>query len=89
MADARFKPTLTVNEKAVIKALLNQGWRGQNVQALINVGRADSGNSGRSSAIRADAGIAPGRRRAVSELIDFRRLIRRLGRRGRSLNTSF
>jgi hypothetical protein len=65
MAKALSKPTLTATEKAVIKALLNDGWRGQDVQALINVGRAASVNSGRISAIKADNSIAPASKKQV------------------------
>ncbi len=59
MGKAPSKATLTPVEKAVIKALLNDGWRGQDVQALINTGRAASINSGRISAIKANAAIVP------------------------------
>ena len=65
MANALPKPTLTINEKAVIKALLNDGWRGQDVQALINVGRGASVNSGRISAIKADNSVAPANQQQV------------------------
>lgn len=58
-------PTLTSAEKAVIKALLNDGWRGQDVQALINNGRGASVNSGRISTIKADNSIVPADRRQV------------------------
>lgn len=59
MARAPSSATLTAAEKAVIKALLNDGWRGQDVQALINTGRNASINSGRISAIKADGNIVP------------------------------
>ncbi len=59
MAKAPLSASLTAAEKAVIKALLNDGWRGQDVQALINTGRAASINSGRISAIKANDAIAP------------------------------
>lgn len=65
MATASSSPTLTSAEKAVIKALLNDGWRGQDVQALINNGRGASINSGRISAIKADNSIVPADRRQV------------------------
>ena len=65
MATASSSPTLTSAEKAVIKALLNDGWRGQDVQALINNGRGASVNSGRISAIKADNSIVPANRRQV------------------------
>ena len=59
MTNKPSKSTLTANEKAVIKALLNDGWRNQDVQALINVGRAASINFGRISAIKKSATIEP------------------------------
>jgi hypothetical protein len=65
MATSSSGPTLTSAEKAVIKALLNDGWRGQDVQALINNGRGASINSGRISAIKADNSIVPADRRQV------------------------
>jgi len=37
---------LTPLEKSVIKALLNDGWRNQDIQTLINTGRASSVNLG-------------------------------------------
>jgi hypothetical protein len=59
MARAPSSATLTAAEKAVIKALLNNGWRGQDVQALVNTGRNASINSGRISAIKANGAIVP------------------------------
>jgi len=59
------KSTLTDPEKSVIKALLSSGWRGQDVQALVNTGRAASINSSRVSAIKADIGIAPATKQEV------------------------
>lgn len=53
------KATLTPYEKSVIKALLNDGWRGQDIQVLVNTGRKASINSGRISAIKKNAAIAP------------------------------
>ncbi len=48
------KTTLTATEKSVIKALLKDGWRNQDVQALINTGRPATINFGRISTIKAD-----------------------------------
>jgi hypothetical protein len=53
------KSRLTAGEKAVIKALLNDGLRNQDIQALINTGRAASINFGRISGIKADKKIEP------------------------------
>jgi hypothetical protein len=65
MAKAPSSATLTPTEKSVIKALLNDGWRGQDVQALINTGRAASVNSGRISAIKTNAAIVPATKQQV------------------------
>ena len=65
MPDTLSKPTLTPLEKSVIKALLNNGWRGQDIQTLVNTGRAASINSGRVSAIKADTSIAPASKQQV------------------------
>lgn len=59
MAQASSKPTLTKLEKSVIKALLNEGWRNQDIHALVNTGRAASFNFGRISTIKADKAIEP------------------------------
>jgi hypothetical protein len=46
--------TLSSHEKAVIKALLAEGWRNQDIQALVNTGRPATINSGRISGIKKD-----------------------------------
>lgn len=58
MAKKASKTTLTTLEKSVIKALLSEGWRNQDIQALINTGRPASVNFGRISGIKANATIA-------------------------------
>ena len=58
MAKKPSKTTLTPLEKSVIKALLSEGWRNQDIQALINTGRPASVNFGRISGIKANATIA-------------------------------
>lgn len=65
MAKGPSKSTLTPVEKSVIKALLNDGWRNQDIQALINTGRAASINFGRISSIKADGGIVPASKQQV------------------------
>lgn len=59
MAKAPSKPALTQLEKSVIKALLNEDWRNQDIHALINTGRPASINFGRISTIKVDDTIAP------------------------------
>jgi hypothetical protein len=51
--------TLTDTEKAVIKALLENGWRNQDIQALINTGRPATINSGRITGIKKDGTVQP------------------------------
>lgn len=65
MAKAPSKSTLTSIEKAVIKALLNDGWRNQDVQALINTGRPASINFGRISSIKVKDSIVPAKKQQV------------------------
>ena len=43
---------LTDEEKSIVKALLAKGWRNQDIQALVNVGRAATINSARISGPR-------------------------------------
>lgn len=57
--------SLTPTEKSVIKALLVEGWRNQDIQALINTGRPASINFGRISGIKADQSIAPATKQQV------------------------
>lgn len=57
--------TLTPLEKSVIKALLSAGWRGQDIQVLVNTGRKASINSGRISAIKNNAAISPASKQQV------------------------
>lgn len=59
MAKNRSKTALTQQEKSVIKALLNDGWRNQDIQVLINTGRPASINFGRISGVKADDAIVP------------------------------
>jgi hypothetical protein len=65
MAKKQPKTALTPLEKSVIKALLNDGWRNQDIQALINTGRPASINFGRISGIKADGTIAPATKQQV------------------------
>jgi hypothetical protein len=62
--------TLTPLEKSVIKALLHEGWRNQDIQALINTGRAATINSGRITGVKNDSKIKPATKSDVDE---FRR----------------
>lgn len=44
--------SLTADEKPVVKALLKRGWRNQDIQALLNVGRRATVNSGRITEVK-------------------------------------
>jgi hypothetical protein len=65
MAKKQSETALTSIEKSVIKALLNEGWRNQDIQALINTGRPASINFGRISGIKANDAIAPATKQQV------------------------
>lgn len=65
MAKKPSKTALTSIEKSVVKALLNEGWRNQDVQALINTGRPASINFGRISGVKADGAVVPATKQQV------------------------
>jgi hypothetical protein len=65
MAKNASKAALTPLEKSVIKALLNDGWRNQDIHALINTGRPASVNFGRISGIKASGEVAPATKKQV------------------------
>jgi hypothetical protein len=65
MAKKPSKSTLTPIEKSVIKALLNEGWRNQDIHALINTGRSASVNFGRIAGIKTDGTIVPAMKQQV------------------------
>ncbi|OOY18042.1 DUF3644 domain-containing protein [Thioclava sp. DLFJ4-1] len=45
---------LTAEEKKIVKKLLNSGWRGQDILALVNIGRPHTTNSGRITGVKKD-----------------------------------
>jgi hypothetical protein len=59
------KSTLTPIEKSVIKALVSDGWRNQDIQVLINTGRPASINFGRIAGIKADHTVVPATKQQV------------------------
>lgn len=65
MAIKKSNKALTVIEKSVIKALLNEGWRNQDVQTLINTGRKASINFARISGVKADLTLVPATKQQV------------------------
>jgi len=57
MAGRNRDGALTATEKPIVKALLAKGWRNQDIQALVNVGREATINSGRITETKNDAAI--------------------------------
>lgn len=55
MAKSGQNASLTAQEKRIVKALLNKGWRNQDIHALINHFRPNTVNSGRITGIKKDA----------------------------------
>jgi hypothetical protein len=64
---------LTAEEKRIVKALLNDGWRNQDIQALVNEGRETTINSARITGVKQDATIAP----ANEAVVEFFKLKKR------------
>ncbi len=50
---------LTDHEKRIVKALLAEGWRNQDIQALLNIGRAATINSARITEVKKNGEIIP------------------------------
>ena len=59
--------SLTVDEKSVVKALLLKGWRNQDIQALLNIGRKDTVNSARITEVKKSHEIIP----ASDDFVDW------------------
>ncbi len=57
MAARNKEGALTDEEKPIVKALLAKGWRNQDIQALLNIGRDVTINSGRITEAKKDATI--------------------------------
>jgi len=47
------------DEKSIVKALLNKNWRNQDIQAILNIGRKVTINSGRITEVKQDTTITP------------------------------
>jgi hypothetical protein len=56
---------LTADEKRIVKALLNEGWRNQDIQALVNEGRQATINSARITGVKQDAAVVPAEKTAA------------------------
>ena len=66
MARKMLTAALTSTEKSVVKTLLNDGWRNQDIHALVNTGRAVSINFARISGVKTNATVLP----ATKEQVD-------------------
>lgn len=64
---------LTGKEKSIVKALLAKGWRNQDIQALLNVGRSATVNSARITEVKQDDTIVS----ASDEAIEIFQLTKR------------
>jgi hypothetical protein len=67
MAGRNREGALSASEKPIVKALLAKGWRNQDIQALVNVGREATINSGRITETKKDNTIVA----ASDEEIEF------------------
>lgn len=61
---------LTTEEEGVVKALLSHGWRNQDIQALVNVGRIATINSARITEVKQNSAISP----AEDDAVEFYKL---------------
>src|SRR5215471_502310 len=61
---------LTTEEEGIVKALLFQGWRNQDIQALVNIGRIATINSTRITEVKQNAAILP----AGNDAVEFYKL---------------
>ncbi|MEI7931378.1 MAG: DUF3644 domain-containing protein [Actinomycetes bacterium] len=52
MVERKREGTLSNDERKIVKALLNKGWRNQDIQALVNVGRGATINSARITEVK-------------------------------------
>jgi hypothetical protein len=57
---------LTVEEQRIVKALLAEGWRNQDIQALVNIGRGATINSARITGVKKNATVKPASLEEVS-----------------------
>jgi len=61
---------LTTEEEGIVKALLSQRWRNQDIQALVNIGRIATINSARITEVKQNAAIIP----AGDDAVEFYKL---------------
>jgi hypothetical protein len=61
---------LTTEEEGIVKALLSHGWRNQDIQALVNIGRIATINSARITEVKQNSAISP----AGDDAVEFYKL---------------
>lgn len=61
---------LTTEEEGIVKALLSHGWRNQDIQALVNIGRIATINSARITEVKQNSAIFP----AGDDTVEFYKL---------------
>lgn len=59
MVGRKREGALSKDEKKIVKALLGKGWRNQDIQALLNIGRLATVNSARITEVKKDANQKP------------------------------
>lgn len=69
MATRKRDGSLTATEKPVVKTLLEQGWRNQDIQALLNQGRKATVNSGRITEVKKSKDIDTVSNEAIKQFI--------------------
>ena len=75
---------LTEEEKRIVKALLHQGWRNQDIQALVNIGRKATINSARITEVKYDEEQEPSEDDEV-EFYQIKKKVIRSGNRSKSV----
>lgn len=73
MSRKKKQGALTKPEKGIVKALLLKGWRNQDIQALINIGRAATINSARITGVKQDSSQKP----STDDQVEFYKIKKR------------
>lgn len=73
MIEQGTKGSLTGPEKSIVKYLVQEGWTNQNIQALVNLERPKTINSGRISGVKDDASIESCSKGKFDQYLRFKR----------------